>query len=96
MVAKVTWQWFDAFGARPFLGRIFRPEEDQPHANQVAVLAYDTWQHLFGGDPAIVGRSIQLNHEDYRVVGVMGPEFDWPRRAAALDSSGPGPQRILA
>jgi predicted permease len=81
-VAKVTWQWFDAFGARPFLGRAFRPEEDQPHANQVALLAYDTWQHLFGGDPAIVGRSIQLNREDYRVVGVMGPEFDWPQRTA--------------
>jgi predicted permease len=79
-VAKVTWQWFDTFGARAFLGRTFRPEEDQPHANQVAVLAYDTWQHLFGGDPAIVDRSIQLNREDYRVVGVMGPDFDWPRR----------------
>jgi predicted permease len=79
-VAKVTWQWFDVFGARPFLGRIFRPEEDQPHANQVALLAYDTWQRLFGGDPAIVGGSIQLNHEDYRVVGVMEPDFNWPRR----------------
>jgi predicted permease len=79
-VTKVTWEWFDTFGARPLLGRIFRPEEDQPHANQVALLAYDTWQRLFGGDPAIVGRSIQLNREDYRVVGVMGPDFDWPRR----------------
>ena len=79
-VAKVTWQWFDAFGARPFLGRIFRPEEDQPHANQVAVLTYDTWQNLFGGDPAIVGKPIRLNREDYRVVGVMGPDFEWPRR----------------
>jgi predicted permease len=79
-VAEVTWQWFDAFGARPFLGRSFRPEEDQPHANQVTLLAYDTWQLLFGGDPAIVGRSIQLNRQAYRVVGVMEPSFDWPRR----------------
>ena len=45
------------------------------------VLAYSTWQRLFGGDPAIVGKSIRLNEQDYRVVGVMGPEFDWPRRA---------------
>jgi predicted permease len=81
-VSKVTWQWFDAFGARPLLGRMFRPEEDQPHANQVVVLAYDSWQRLFGGDPAIVGRSIQLNRQDYRVVGVMKPDFDWPRRTA--------------
>ena len=79
-VAKVTWQWFDAFGARPFAGRIFRPEEDQPHANHVAVLAYATWTNLFAGDPSIVGRTIQLSREDYRVIGVMGPDFDWPRR----------------
>jgi len=79
-VTKVTWEWFDTFGARPLLGRIFRPEEDQPHANQVVVLAHDTWQRLFAGDPAIVGKSIQLNREDYRVVGVMGPDFDWPSR----------------
>jgi predicted permease len=81
-VAKVTWQWFDTFGARAFLGRVFRPEEDQPHANQVALLAYDTWQRLFGGDPAIVGKPIRLNREDYRVVGVMAPDFDWPRQTA--------------
>ncbi len=93
-VAKATWQWFDAFGARPFLGRTFRPEEDQPHANQVAVLAYDTWQHLFGGDPAVVGRPIRLNHEDYRVVGVMGPEFDWPRRVALWIPLGLAPSQF--
>jgi predicted permease len=77
---RVTRQWFDTFGAQPLLGRTFTAEEDQPHANQVAVLAHDTWKKLFGGDPAIVGRSIQLNHRDYRVIGVMRPEFDWPRR----------------
>ena len=81
MVAKVTWEWFNVFGVRPLLGRVFRPEEDQPRANQVAVLAYGAWQRLFGGDPSIVGKSIQLNHQDYRVVGVMRPDFDWPRRA---------------
>ncbi|PYV35460.1 MAG: hypothetical protein DMG22_02255, partial [Acidobacteria bacterium] len=54
--------------------------EDQPHNNQVVVLAYPTWQRLFGGDPAILGKSIQLNQQDYRVVGVMRPDFDWPRR----------------
>jgi|SRR5579863_4173773 len=81
MVAKVTWEWFNVFGVRPLVGRVFRPEEDQPHANQVAVLAYHTWQRLFGGDPAIVGKSIQLNHVDYRVVGIMGSDFEWPRRA---------------
>jgi predicted permease len=81
MVAKVTWEWFNVFGVRPLMGRVFRPEEDQPKANQVVVLAYRAWQRQFGGDLAIVGKSIRLNEQDYRVVGVMGPDFEWPRRA---------------
>ena len=81
MAAKVTWEWFNVFGVRPLMGRVFQPEEDRPKANQVVVLAYSTWQRQFGGDLAIVGKSIRLNEQDYRVVGVMGPEFEWPRRA---------------
>ena len=80
-VAQVTAEWFDTFGARPQLGRLFRPEEDQPKANHVALLSYDTWTQLFGADPAVVGREIQLNGESYRIVGVMGANFDWPRRS---------------
>jgi putative ABC transport system permease protein len=63
------------------MGRLFRPEEDQPHANQVALLSFETWRGFFGGDPAILGKTIRLSREDYRIVGVMPPDFDWPRRA---------------
>jgi predicted permease len=76
--AGVSWQWFEVFGARPILGRVFRPEEDQPNANHEIVLAYPAWRRWFGGDPNIVGRSVRLNEQDYRVVGVMGQGFDWP------------------
>ncbi|HEX5424210.1 MAG TPA: ABC transporter permease [Candidatus Acidoferrales bacterium] len=76
--AEVSWQWFNVFGARPILGRAFTPEEDQPNANHEVVLAYPAWRRLFGGDPSIVGRSIRLNGQDYRVIGVMGSGFDWP------------------
>jgi predicted permease len=79
--AKVTWQWFDVFWARPMLGRVFRPEEDQPGAEHEVVLSYTTWKKRFGGDDHIVGRKLQLNRESYEVVGVMGPEFAWPNKA---------------
>ena len=46
--AKVSWQWFEVFGAKPLLGRVFTPEEDQPHTDQEVVLAYNTWKTLFG------------------------------------------------
>ncbi|HSB75410.1 MAG TPA: ABC transporter permease, partial [Terriglobales bacterium] len=79
--ANVSWQWLRTFGARPLLGEDFRPEQDQPGANHEAILSYDTWQRVFGGDPAIVGQSVQLNSQAYKVVGVMGKEFDWPSQA---------------
>ena len=81
MGAAVSWQWFDVFWARPYLGRIFRPEEDQPGANHVAVLSYLTWKKRFGGDPGIVGRNLLLNQESYQVIGVAASGFDWPNQA---------------
>jgi predicted permease len=76
--ATVSLQWFDVFGAKPRLGRLFQPEEDQPKANQVVVLSYAAWKRLFGQDPSVLGRTIELNRLPYRVIGVMGPEFRWP------------------
>ena len=77
--ARVTWQWFNVFGAKPILGRTFTPEEDHAGANQVAVLSYGTWQKVFGGDRNVIGQSIILDQKSYRVVGVMRSDFDWPR-----------------
>ena len=79
--ASVSWQWFDVFWARPHLGRLFRPEDDQPGANHEVVLSYATWKRRFGGDPAVVGRTLLLNQESYQVVGVMSPNFNWPNQA---------------
>jgi len=79
--AAVSWQWFDVFWARPQLGRVFRSEEDQPGANHEVVLSYSGWERRFGGDPGIIGRTLLLNQESYQVVGVMGPDFDWPNQA---------------
>jgi len=76
--SRVTWQWFDVFDAKPLLGRVFAAEEDQPGANHEVVLSYNAWKSTFGGDANIVGRSIQLNQEPYRIIGVMGPDFLWP------------------
>jgi predicted permease len=76
--AGVSWRWFDVFRAQATAGRVFRPEEDRPNANQEVVLSYAAWKRLFGQDPGAVGRSIELNQISYRIVGVMGREFRWP------------------
>ncbi|HXB67559.1 MAG TPA: ABC transporter permease [Candidatus Acidoferrales bacterium] len=77
--AAVSAEWFDVFGARPSLGRVFTADEDQPNANRVVVLAYDAWLRLFGGDPGVVGRTIELNQQPYEMIGVMGRDFHQPR-----------------
>jgi predicted permease len=76
--SRVSRDWFDVFGAKPMLGRVFSAEEDSPNQNHVAVLAYAAWSRLFGRDVGVIGRTITLNQLPYRVVGVMRPEFRWP------------------
>ena len=76
--ANVTWRWFEVFGAKARLGRVFQAEDDRPNANLEVVLSYAAWKRLFGEDAGVVGRSIELNQMSYRIVGVMGPEFRWP------------------
>ncbi|MGE3277713.1 MAG: ABC transporter permease [Vicinamibacterales bacterium] len=69
---------FDVLGARPLLGRVFRPEEDVPDGPPVAVLGYRLWQARYGGDPGIVGRTILLNDVPVEVLGVMPQGFRLP------------------
>jgi len=73
----VTPNFFALVGAQPALGRTFAPEEDQP-GHRVAVLSDALWRRRFAADPAIVGRDIRIDDEDYRVIGVMPKKFVFP------------------
>jgi predicted permease len=61
--------------ASPALGRAFVEGEEAGH---VVLLSYSLWQRRFAGDPGVLGRSIALNGESYRVVGVMPARFRFP------------------
>src|SRR5262245_62064747 len=63
------------FRARPLLGRVFAPDEDQPGKDKVIVLTHGLWQRRFGRQMNIPGRTIQLNDESYTVIGVLPPRF---------------------
>jgi putative ABC transport system permease protein len=70
-VARVSAGYFALFGAQFILGRSFSPREDAPHGPPAAVIANRLWRRQFGGDPSLVGRTIQLEHEPYQVVGIL-------------------------
>jgi len=67
----VTTNFFDVFGTKPWMGRLFLRGEDQPGGPYVAVLSYAAWQTRFGANPQILGRQITLNNESYSIVGVL-------------------------
>lgn len=75
----VSSSFFATLGAHPALGRVFTPDDDKGASGDVVVLSHASWVSRFGGDAAIVGRSIALDHRPYTVVGVMPRGFDFPR-----------------
>ncbi len=75
---RVTWNFFETLGAKPFMGRAFLPTEDEVGAPHVAILGRGLWEARFAGDPHIIGRNIRVDGESYTVVGVMPAKFQLP------------------
>jgi putative ABC transport system permease protein len=71
--------FFATLGVTPVLGRAFTAAEDRPGREHEVVLSHVLWQDRFGGDPAVVGRSVNLNGDAYTVIGVMPAGFAFPR-----------------
>ncbi|HWA93814.1 MAG TPA: ABC transporter permease [Terracidiphilus sp.] len=80
---RVTAGFFDTLGIKPFLGRTFRAGEDRSGAGKVVLLAYGAWLQRFGARPDIVGQSVQLDSENFTVVGVLPRQFTFAPRGPA-------------
>ena len=67
------------FGVPALLGRTLIPSDapDGQDPQPVVVLSYLFWQRHFNGDPTVVGRTLQLVHKNYRIIGVLPPRFTW-------------------
>jgi len=76
--ARVSSEFFDVFGVRPELGRGFTPAEATVAGDPVVVLSHDLWVAGYGGDPGILGRTVEIDGGPHTVVGVMPAGFSAP------------------
>jgi len=67
------------FGVPALLGRTLLPSDalEGQDPQPVIVLSYKFWQRHFNGDPSVVGRTIQLVHKNYTIIGVLPSRFTW-------------------
>ena len=69
--AAVTSAFFREAKVLPLLGREFLKEEYQSASARVEVMAASLWHRRFGGDPALIGKSLHINERQYIVVGIL-------------------------
>ncbi len=77
-VGYVSANLFSTLGVAPLRGRVFTEREDVPRGPDLALIGQGLWQRRYAGDPAIVGRSIQINGRACEVIGIMPADFVLP------------------
>jgi putative ABC transport system permease protein len=72
---------FELLGAQPILGRTFRADEDRPGTPAVLIIGEELWSSRYARDPAVVGRSVNVNGMPTTIIGVMPRGFQFPGNA---------------
>lgn len=80
-VLGATQGFFPTLATEPFLGRNFSADECRPGGPGAAILSYGLWQSRFGGDAAVIGRSITVDGKPAAVVGVLPRSFEFATEA---------------
>ncbi|MDF3043117.1 MAG: hypothetical protein K0Q71_5823 [Thermomicrobiales bacterium] len=76
--ALVSANFFDLVGVQPALGRAFQTGEDEPGRERVVILGDRLWKRRFGANPGIIGQNIRFDDENFTVIGVMPPNYQFP------------------
>jgi predicted permease len=85
-VAYVSGNMFPVFGLEPALGRLLYPADDRaPGASPYAVLSWDYWNHRFGRDPHVLGRSLHISDQNFEIIGVGPRDFTGTEKGTVTD-----------
>jgi putative ABC transport system permease protein len=74
---QVSSEMLGVLGVAPAIGRDFSADEDREGANMVAIISDGLWKRRFGGDPAVIDKTLTLNDEPYQIVGVLPADFHY-------------------
>jgi predicted permease len=86
--AQVDARFFHTLEVAPLIGRDFIEADEQAGNSNVVILSYPLWQSLFAGAADVLSRSIALNDQTYRVVGVMPKNFGYPHKTELAYGNG--------
>ena len=81
---RVSWDYLSVLGLAPRMGRNFLETEDQPGGPKAIIVSENFFQRRFGGNAAMLGRTLVINGEPYELIGVLPANFEEIRRADAL------------
>ena len=85
-VVYVSGNMFPLFGLKPTLGRLLVPADDSVHgASPYAVLSWDYWDHRFGRDPHVLGRSVRVGNQSFEIIGVGPRDFTGTEKGTVSD-----------
>ncbi len=85
-IEYVCGNYFEMLGLKPHLGRLLAASDAvTPGAHPYAVISHAFWQSEFGGDPAIIGRQVELNRQKFTVIGVTPRNFTSVQRFSGTD-----------
>jgi putative ABC transport system permease protein len=78
--AQVTANFFRVMGVLPQMGRDFGDGDDEAGRPRLVMLGHGFWIRAFAGDPSVIGSRLNLSGNEYTVVGIMPPSFQFPSR----------------
>src|SRR5438067_5020685 len=78
LLGRATSSLLPVLGVQPALGRWFTRDEEEPGATPVMVLGRALWQRRFGGDPAVVGQTVQVSGRSFKIIGVLANDLELP------------------
>ncbi|HKE27883.1 MAG TPA: ABC transporter permease [Bryobacteraceae bacterium] len=83
-VVLASANYFTLLGVAPQIGRLFGRDDEVPGIGPSAVISDSLWRRDFSGDPNVLGRTIRIDGEAYRIAGVLPPAFRYPSRSGRI------------